>query len=37
MPQWFRFADALEWVTQNRFNEVQNTQGDSAVGLDPVA
>ena len=33
----FGFADALEGVAHDGFDQFQNAQGDAAVGLDPVA
>lgn len=33
----FGFADALEGVVHDGFDQFQDAQGDAAVGLDPVA
>lgn len=33
----FGFADALEWVAHDGFDQFQDAQGHAAVGLDPMA
>lgn len=33
----FGFADALDWVAHDGFDQFQHAQGYAAVGLDPVA
>ena len=35
--QRFRFPDALKWISHCGFDQVQDSQGDPAIGLDPVA
>lgn len=32
----FGFADAREWIAHHGFDQFQNAQGDTAVGLHPV-
>lgn len=33
----FRFSDAVKWIAHDRFNEIECSEGDLSVGIDPVA
>lgn len=37
MLEGFGFADALEWVAEDRFDKIQDAQGGFALCLDPMA
>lgn len=37
VPERFRFSDAGEWVAHDRFDEIECSQRDLPVGIDPVA
>ncbi len=35
IPERLRFSDADEWITHDRFDEVEHTQRDRSIGLEP--